>query len=386
MNSFYEIIQTINPDRIKGQLSGVTTKQVRTLLDLINSGGIPQTADITILASPAAGELLEPIAQAAKNITLRRFGKTIQMYAPLYISNYCSNSCVYCGFNVHNKVVRRTSGREEVLSEARLLKNKHISQLLLVSGECPGEVSVELLEELALDLKRLFPSLSIEIYPLDTEGYSQLCRAGIDGLAIYQETYDQEIYSTVHPAGPKRDYKYRLGAPERGAAAGFRQIGIGSLLGLNDWRVESYYLMHHAAHLMKHHWKSQVSISFPRLRPAAGGYSPEFPVSDRELVQMICAFRLILPDVGLVLSTREPAELRDQLIGLGITKMSAGSKTAPGGYLDKLDSNLDEQGQIAEGQFNVSDDRPVEAVARAIQSRGYDTVWKDWDKGFEVNK
>lgn len=385
MSSFYEIIEKLDITSIKTKLGNVTSGKVKALLDRLDAGEMAAPDDITILTSPAAGEKLEVMARLAQRITLRRFGRTIQMYAPLYISNYCSNSCVYCGFNVHNKIVRRTSSREDILSEARLLKNRHISQLLLVSGECPCEVSVALLQEVARDLKGLFPSLSIEIYPLDTEGYSRLYRSGVDGLAIYQETYDREIYSQVHPAGPKRDYQFRLAAPERGAAAGFRQIGIGSLLGLNDWRVESHYLMAHAAYLMKHYWKSQVAISFPRLRPAAGSYNPAFPVSDRDLVQMICAFRLIFPDVGLVLSTREPAELRDHLIGLGITRMSAGSKTAPGGYLDKLDNNLDEQGQPAEGQFNVFDDRPVEAVARAIQSRGYDTVWKDWDEGFEAN-
>ncbi|MBU1355412.1 MAG: 2-iminoacetate synthase ThiH [Candidatus Edwardsbacteria bacterium] len=377
--SFYEIIGSLDASRIKKNLPKITTGQVRALLESISTGTIPNPEDIAILVSPAAAELLEPMAQLARTITARRFGRTIQIYAPLYISNHCSNSCVYCGFNVHNKINRRTSSREEILSEARLLKNKNISQLLLVSGECPAEVSVDLLEDIARDLKGLFPSLSIEIYPLDTPDYERLYRAGIDGLAIYQETYDQNLYSTVHPAGPKRDYQYRLGAPERGAAAGFRQIGIGSLLGLNDWRVESYYLMHHAAYLMKHFWKSQVSISFPRLRPAAGGYSPEFPISDSELVQMICAFRLMLPDAGLVLSTREPAHLRDSLIGLGITRMSAGSKTAPGGYLD-------EQGPAAEEQFNVFDDRPVEAVAESIRAKGYDTVWKDWDQGFEEQR
>ena len=377
---FHQIMDSLDGPRIKKEHQNVTTGQVRALLEAVRSGSVPDPGDIPVLVSPAAGELLEPMAQLAKNITLRRFGRTIQLYAPLYISNYCSNSCSYCGFNVHNKITRRTSGREEIISEARLLNNRHISQLLLVSGECPAEVSVDLLEATARDLKGMFPSLSIEVYPMETPDYERLYKAGIDGLAIYQETYDREIYSAVHPAGPKRDYQYRLGAPERGAAAGFRQIGIGSLLGLNDWRVESHYLMHHAAYLMKHCWRSQVSVSFPRLRPAAGGYRPEFPVSDREFVQMICAFRLMLPDAGLVLSTREPAELRDNLIGLGVTKMSAGSKTAPGGYLD---NNLDEQGQPAEGQFNVFDDRPVEAVAQSIRQKGYDTVWKDWDQGFE---
>jgi len=376
MSPFQDIINSQNPARIRTNIRNATTGQVKALLETVSSGAVPRSEDISILVSPAAGELLEPMARLAKAVTLRRFGRTIQMYAPLYISNYCSNSCVYCGFNIHNKVNRRTSGPGEILSEARLIKNQHLSQLLLVSGECPAEAGLDLLEATSRDLKGMFPSLSIEVYPMDTPDYARLYQAGIDGLAIYQETYDQDLYSIVHPAGPKRDYQYRLGAPERGAAAGFRQIGLGSLLGLNDWRVESHYLMHHAAYLMKHHWKSQVSVSFPRLRPAAGGYSPEFPVSDQELVQMICAFRLMLPDAGLVLSTREPAELRDNLIGLGITKMSAGSKTAPGGYLD-------EQGQPAEGQFNVCDDRPVDEVARSIRSKGYDTVWKDWDQGFE---
>jgi len=383
MSSFYEIVNSLDSSRIKTDPQNVTTGQVKALLGSIGSGGIPKPNDISTLVSPAAAELLEPMARLARTITARRFGRTIQIYAPLYISNHCSNSCVYCGFNVHNKINRRTSSREEILSEARLLNNQHISQLLLVSGECPNEVGVEMLEGIARDLKEMFPSLSIEIYPLDTPDYARLYKAGIDGLAIYQETYDQEIYSMVHPAGPKRDYEYRLGAPERGASAGFRQIGIGALLGLNDWRVESHYLIHHATFLMKHHWKSQVSISFPRLRPAAGGYNPAFPVSDSELVQMILSFRLMLPDAGLVLSTREPAHLRDSLIGLGVTRMSAGSKTAPGGYLDKLDNNLDEQGPAAEEQFNVFDDRPVEAVAESIRAKGYDTVWKDWDKGFE---
>jgi len=390
MSPFHDIIDSLDPVRIRTNTRNITAGQVKALLEAIRAGTVPNPEDISILVSPAAGELLEPMARLAKAVTLRRFGRTIQMYAPLYVSNHCSNSCVYCGFNVHNQIVRRTSSRGETLSEARLINNQHISQLLLVSGESPAEVSLDLLETTARDLKGMFPSLSIEVYPMDTSDYTRLYKAGIDGLAIYQETYDRDIYSAVHPAGPKRDYAYRLGAPERGAAAGFRQIGIGSLLGLNDWRVESYCLAHHAAYLMKHHWKSQVSISFPRLRPAAGGYSPEFPVSDRELVQMVCAFRLMLPDAGLVLSTREPAELRDNLIGLGITKMSAGSKTAPGGYLDRLgnnldrlDNNLDEQGQPAEGQFNVCDDRTVEAVAESIRQKGYDTVWKDWDSGFE---
>ena len=211
---------------------------------------------------------------------------------------------------------------------------------------------------------------------MDTLDYLALRRAGVDGLAVYQETYDRAIYARMHPAGPKRDFDWRLAAPERGGDAGFRQLGVGALLGLNDWRIEAYCLARHAAHLMKHCWQSQVSVSFPRLRPAAGGFQPPHPVDERELAQMICAMRLALPDAGLVLSTREPAAFRDQMIGLGVTRISAGSKTSPGGYLDEL-------GDQAEGQFAVCDERSVEDVVAAVRTRGFDPVWKDWDVGFE---
>lgn len=374
MSGFYQIIESLEGSRPQSRIADCTTGQVEALLDHIQSGGQAGPEEMARLVSPAASELLEPMAQLARAITARRFGKTIQMYAPLYISNHCTNSCLYCGFNVHNQIVRRTSGREEILAEARLLKGQHLGQLLLVSGECPSQVGVDLLEGIASDLKGMFPSLAIEVYPLDQEGYIRLFRAGIDSLTIYQETYDRKLYARVHPAGPKADFRNRLEAPERGAAAGFRQVGIGALLGLTDWRTESVYLAHHVAYLSRQHWRSQVAVSFPRLRPAAGGYQPEFPVSDRELVQMICAFRLLFPDASLVLSTREPAQLRDNLVGLGITKMSAGSKTSPGGYLD-------EHG--AEGQFDVFDGRSVEEVAGMIRARGCDPVWKDWDRGFE---
>ncbi|MDI6738892.1 MAG: 2-iminoacetate synthase ThiH [Candidatus Edwardsbacteria bacterium] len=373
---------------------------------IARADGSPALApeNIIPLVSPAAAALLEPMAQKAKVVTARRFGRTISIYAPLYISNYCDNACVYCGFSVNNQVARRDLTFDEILQEAKLLKGRRISQLLLVSGESRQHAGAGSLARIAAALKSSFPSLAIELYPLETAEYASLRAAGVNGLTIYQETYDRAVYAQAHPAGPKRDYDYRLEAPERGGSAGFRQIGIGSLLGLNDWRIEAYYLARHAVYLMKHYWKSQVSISFPRLRPAAGGYQPQQPVSERELAQMIFALRLTLPDAGLALSTRESALFRDNMMGLGVTKMSAGSKTSPGGYLDgsaslraetpalwragmltagKLDNNLDELGKTAGDQFAVCDDRSVEDVAAAIRNKGYDPVWKDWDQGFE---
>ncbi|HTY08483.1 MAG TPA: radical SAM protein, partial [Candidatus Edwardsbacteria bacterium] len=234
--------------------------------------------DILTLLSPAAEPLLEPLARAAQAVTARRFGRTVSLYAPLYVSNYCGNACVYCGFNAGNDVARRTLSFDEVMAEAQLLKGRHISQLLLVTGESPRHCGVADLERMARALKPLFPSLAIEVYPMATEDYLTLRRAGVDGLAVYQETYDRAVYAQVHPAGPKRDFDWRLAAPERGGLAGFRQIGIGALLGLADWRLETYCLARHAAYLMKHYWKSQVSVSFPRLRPAAGGFQPPHPV------------------------------------------------------------------------------------------------------------
>jgi len=375
MVKFVSELEVINNSALRTLIYGTEEGSIRRVLTGAGGQSILSLEEMAALVSPAAAGMLEEMAQMARAITARRFGKTIQFYAPLYISNYCRNSCVYCGFNAGNRVSRRTLAPDEIMAEARLLHERRIHQLLLVSGECPEQVSPTMLAEIISSLQGLFPSIAVEVYPLEEDDYRRLVEAGADGLTIYQETYDRQIYLQVHPAGPKRNFDHRLEAPERGGRAGFRQIGIGSLLGLNDWRLEACFLYLHARFLMKHYWKSQTAISFPRLRPAAGGYQPPHPVTDRELVQMICALRLALPDVGLVLSTRESPEFRDHMIGIGITKMSAGSRTSPGGYLD-------EQGPEAEEQFSVHDGRSVAQVAEAVKNRGYDPVWKDWDRGF----
>jgi 2-iminoacetate synthase len=261
----------------------------------------------------------------------------------------------------------------EVVAEAKALHSHGFRHLLLVSGESPRHVPVEYLAEIAKKLSLMFSSLSIEVYPMDEKSYSTLVASGVDGLTIYQETYHPGRYKEVHPSGRKRNYNWRLDTADRGGQAGFRRLNIGALLGLSNWRVEGAYLALHADYLARLYWRSHVSISFPRLRPAAGKYKPEFPVSDAHMVQLMCALRLWMPEAGLVVSTREPAKLRDHLVPLGVTQMSAGSKTAPGGYATHPNQ---------EGQFEVSDHRSPEEVVKVIADKGYEPVWKDWDRAF----
>lgn len=376
MNGFALELGGLDRKTLSRRIEAVGPTDVRRILRERASGSGVSLESVPALVSEAAGKFLEDMAGLARGVTAKRFGRVVQLYAPLYLSNHCRNACLYCGFNTENRVARRTLSLDEVMEEARHLHGQGIHQILLVSGDCPEQVPEAFLAECASRLKRIFPSVAIEVYPLEEAGYRSLCQAGVDGLAIYQETYSREVYRRMHPAGPKSDFDFRLAAPERGGAAGFRQLGIGALLGLDDWRLEACLLAHHAAYLMKHFWRSQVSISFPRLRPAAGGFQPPHPVSDRQLAQMICALRLALPDAGLVISTRESPQFRDNMAGIGVTRMSAGSRTSPGGYLD-------EQGPAAEEQFSVHDGRSVAEVAAAIRNRGYETVWKDWDRGFE---
>jgi len=294
----------------------------------------------------------------------------VQLYAPLYISNECVETCTYCSFSRENPIARRTLTLEEVLEEAHLLTERGFRHLLLVSGEHPRHVPAEFVERILASLREEVPSLSVEVQPQPTEVYRRWREAGADGLVVYQETYDREVYAAVHRAGKKRDYDWRLEVPERGAAAGIKRIGIGALLGLADWRLEAVHLAAHAEYLMRRHWRAIVTVSFPRLRPAAFAIAPPRPVGDRELAQMICAFRILFPDLGIVLSTRERAELRDALLPLGVTQMSAGSRTEPGGYTAP---------ERSEAQFGIEDRRSPGEVARALRARGYDPVWKDWE-------
>jgi 2-iminoacetate synthase len=326
------------------------------------------------LLSPAATGLLEELAQASRKVTRLRFGNAVNLYAPLYVSNYCVNQCRYCGFNCTHHDERRRLTVDEAVEEAMLIAAEGFRDLLLVSGEDVNYIHVNYLAELAGRLRGMFSSLSIEVQVLTQEEYKTLFDAGIDGVTIYQETYDRAAYAYYHPAGPKADYENRLRSQEGAARAGMRKLGLGALLGLRDWRYETLCLALHARTLMKHWWQSKISFSFPRMRPAHE-VREDFPhlVSDRELVQMICALRLCFADAGLVLSTRESAEFRNQALHFGITQMSAGSKTNPGGYGEEKSSTR---------QFDIADNRLVSEVHDYLENQGFDPVWKDWDCGF----
>lgn len=367
--SFYDDIVRHSWDDITRQIAQRTPEDVRSAL----SPGIMDIEKLVSLVSPAADEALEEIARRAQLITEQRFGRVIGLYAPMYLSNSCTNSCVYCSFNASNQIDRETLSVDQAVSEARHLHEEGFRHILLVSGEDLKTVNLEYLKEVVGSLRTLFDSISIEIYPMETDEYRELAASGVDGLIIYQETYNRNLYAQVHEAGKKRDYRWRIETPERGGAAGFRRIGIGSLLGLGDWRTEAVYLAMHARHLMRRYWRSQVTISFPRLRPAVGGYAPPRPVSDRDLVHMLTALRVFLPDAGLLLSTRESQELRNNMIPLGVTSMSAGSCTQVGGYTGD---------SATEGQFEIADHRSPEEVAQTIRNIGYEPVWKDWDAAF----
>ena len=330
----------------------------------------------TLLSPKITDKQLELMAERAHRITRQRFGRTILLYAPLYLSNECYNGCKYCGFNAENKFHRKTLTLEEIEREAKILRSQGFRHMLLLTGEAPKIAGIDYLEEAVKIIKQFCGSVSIEVFPMDTTGYQRMVAAGVDGLTVYQETYDPELYQQLHPYGPKSHYGYRLDAPERAGQAGMRRIGIGSLLGLGECLSDVFYSGLHALYLARKFWRTQVTISFPRLCPADGGFQPNSIVDDRQLTQFICAMRLLIPDAGLVLSTREKAQLRDNLLPLGITQMSAGSCTAPGGY--------GEEDKDAE-QFSISDERSPAEVETLLKSRGYEAVWKDWDGAF-LNK
>jgi len=355
-------------------------------------------ADFVGLISPAASDLLEPLCRRSQALTQQRFGKVIRLFAPLYLSNECVNNCKYCGFSRDNPILRVTLSVDEVLREARALKEQGFRNILLVAGEHPRFVSKNYVANCVRALHDEFPSISLEVGPMETEDYRPIVRAGAEGLVVYQETYDRAVYAELHTAGPKRDFNWRMETPERAYAAGFRRLGIGALFGLADWRFEALCVAAHADYLLRNCWKAQLTISLPRLRPCAGQFEPLTRMTDRDLVQLVCAFRLMFPDAGLVLSTREPAKLRDGLVPLGITLMSAGSHTEPGGYTGAGKEHLHQtvRGRIVEmgasewattrndevhatGQFDIADERSPQEVAERIRRLGYEPVWKDWD-------
>ena len=332
-------------------------------------------ADFLTFISPAAENFLEEMAYKGMCIKKKRFGKTIKLYAPLYISNKCFSSCLYCGFNSSTSINRKTLSFSEIRDEAEKIKESGFDNLLIVSGFAPDEVTIDFLLKTVEILKVFFSYLAVEIFPLDENQYQYLVDAGVDGLVLYQETYNRQNYEKMHPSGKKRDYDFRLNSLSRGGKAGFKDLGLGVLLGLYDWRIDSALMYQHAYKLKNEFWKSRINFSFPRLRPAGKtGFMPPFEVTDKNLTQMMLAFRICFPDSGLSLSTRESASLRNNLIPLGITQVSAGSKTMPGGYAAQNDSGA---------QFDIADERTPQEIVRIIRSKGMESVFKDWDSSLK---
>lgn len=324
------------------------------------------------LLSFEAEKRLEEMAQQAHNLTLNNFGRTIQLFTPMYLSNYCQNQCAYCGFNSLNDVPRKKLTLEEVEKEAIAISSTGLSHILILTGESREMSPLQYIKDCVSILKKYFSSISIEIYALTESEYADLINAGVDGLTIYQETYDQALYEALHKAGPKKDYVFRLDAPERAARAGIRSINVGVLLGLGDWRKDVFLMGLHAKYLQDNFPDVEIGVSVPRIRPAEGNFKIANNVSNRNMAQIIAALRLFLPRAGISISTREGPEFRENLIPLGITRMSAGSSTQVGGHIAQLDA------QSNPPQFEISDARSVEQIKEMLAAKGYQAVLKDW--------
>ena len=335
----------------------------------------PGVRELQVLLSPAASELLEPMAQRAEQLTRRHFGRTISLYAPLYLANYCVGGCVYCGFASDREQPRRRLEPRDLAAEIKALKAKGIDDVLLLTGERSPEADFGYLRDCVAIAARHFHNVAVESFAMTVEEYSELAAAGCAGITLYQETYDSVLYQQLHRWGPKRNFQFRLEAPERALAAGMRTVGIGALLGLADPVSEAIHLFRHAEHLRKRFWRAGVMISFPRICTQLGGYQPRHEVSDAFLAQMIFAFCICLPDVPLVLSTREAPAFRDGMAGVGISRMSVASRTTVGGYRRRRPTTA--------GQFEVNDARSVKAFCAALRKKRLEPVLKNWDAVFQ---
>lgn len=366
MGTFRHIFERYHWDEVKTRLEKVTISDVLNSLQKTHK----TLDDFLNLLSPAAAEKLELMAKMTRAATQKRFGKTIQLYAPMYLSNECQNICTYCGFSLDNALRRKTLSDTEIMVEASVLKSMEVNHVLLVSGEANKTVGISYFRNAIRLLRPHFANISIEVQPLSEEEYSMLHQEGVHSVLVYQETYHQEVYKEYHPKGKKSNFHFRLETPDRIGKAGIHKIGLGVLLGLEDWRVDSFFNALHIDYLQKTYWKSRFSVSFPRLRPAEGIIEPNFIMEDKDLLQLICAYRIWNEDLEISISTRENEKFRDHIISLGATAMSAGSKTNPGGYaVDK--ESLE--------QFETSDDRSMEEIRRVIERAGYDPVMKDWE-------
>ncbi len=366
MSNFNNVLNKYDWDTI---LSDIQSKKAVDVEFALNNNK-RTLEDFKALISPAAKPYIEQMAQISRRLTRKRFGNTMQMYVPMYLSNVCYNMCTYCGFSYGNKIERRTLTDDEILKEIRFLKSKGYDHLLLVTGEANAKVGVDYFENAIRLAKPYFSNISIEVQPLKQHEYEQLINVGLYAVLVYQETYNKNEYKKHHPQGRKSNFEFRLETPDRLGRAGIHKIGLGALYGLEDWRVDSFFTALHLKYLQKTYWRTRYSISFPRLRPFSGGIQPKLEMTDSDLVQLICAYRLLDEDVELSVSTRENQIIRDNITQFGITSMSAESKTNPGGYV-VYPQSLE--------QFEVSDDRTLEEIAEKLKENGLEPVWKDWE-------
>lgn len=364
--TFQDIFDTYNWDETLASINAKTKQDVEFALN----GSKRSLEDFKALLSPAAAPYLEQMAIQSKAITKKRFGNTIQMYIPMYLSNECQNICTYCGFSMTNKIPRRTLSDAEIIKEVEFIKQKGYDHVLLVTGEANKTVGVPYIKHAIKLINDKFSNITIEVQPLSQAAYQELIDAGLYAVLVYQETYHKAEYKKHHPKGKKSNFDYRLDTPDRLGKAGIHKIGLGALFGLEDWRADSFFTALHLKYLQKTYWKTKYSISFPRLRPHSGGLEPKVEMTDRALVQTICAFRLLDEDVELSLSTRESEVFRNNIVNLGITSISAESKTNPGGYA--VDPQTLEQ-------FEISDERSTKDIAEMLQEQGLEPVWKDWE-------
>lgn len=369
---FTNIFNTYNWEEVKQDIASKTFADVERAL---TNTGKRTLEDFKALVSPAAAPYLEQMASLSQQLTQKRFGKTIQMYIPMYLSNECQNICTYCGFSLDNKVRRVTLNEKQVMQEIEVIKSYGYDHILLVTGEANKTVGVEYFKKILPLVRPYFSHISMEVQPLDQDEYEELIPLGLNSVLVYQETYHKEDYKLHHPKGKKSNFYYRLETPDRLGKAGIYKIGLGTLIGLEDWRVDSFFTALHLSYLEKKYWKTKYSISFPRLRPAEGVLEPKVVMNDRELVQLICAYRIFNEEVELSISTRESEKFRNNIFKLGITSMSAGSKTNPGGYAVEPQS-LE--------QFEINDERTPAEIESLVKAAGYEAVWKDWDRSYQL--
>ncbi|NDI36389.1 2-iminoacetate synthase ThiH [Chengkuizengella sediminis] len=362
--SFYETYKKLKNKSIEDIFSIITSVEIKKVLQKNTFNEF----DFLVLLSPAAVPYLDIMAQKAHENTVQHFHKKIELYAPIYISDFCVNHCEYCSFSITQTFKRKKLSLSEIQLEANILNKLGFKQLLILTGESKTHIPISFLKQVITMLKNQFDSVSIEIQPMDTTEYEDLVASGTDGVTVYQEVYDEEMYKKVHVKGPKRNYQYRIDTPERACRAGMSKVNMGALLGLADWRKEAYYLAMHVNYLQEKYPNTQIGLSFPRIRPHLGDFEPVVDVTDQHLMQMMLAMRLFLPECNMNLSTRESPTLRDELLSYGVTNLSAASCTAVGGYANQY------QMETANHQFDISDERSVEEIVTIIKQKGYQPV------------